>query len=96
MTTFKYIIIDQGAILFNENTTHKQVARGFDKVYSAGFVGLELNSLPTESDIKPYGRSASLDIDSHPELDIPIILDFLKGSPQIKYFYYSIKNHYAN
>lgn len=91
---FKYIIVDSGAILFNENTTHKQVAQGFNHVYSAGFVKIEFKSLMTEDDITPHGNSASLSIDSHPELDKPIILDFLEGSPKIKYFHYSIKNHY--
>ena len=91
---FKYIITRFGAILFNENTTHSQVAKGFPKeeIYSAGFVGVEFGTF--EHKIEPYGSSASLGIKSIPEKDRMIIEDLLKGSPLIKYTHYSVKNHY--
>lgn len=81
--------------MFNENTTHKQVAQGFDTVYSAGFVKINFGIVITEDDVIPHGNSASLNIESQPELDRSIIMDFLEGSPKIKYFNYSVKNHYS-
>ena len=64
MPIFKYIITDSGAILFNENTIHKQVAKGFKKVYSAGFVNVKI--MRREVEIEAYGESTSLKIKSIP------------------------------
>lgn len=73
MPIFKYIITDIGAILFNENTIHKQVAEGLGKVYSAGFVRIKI--MRREVEIEPYGLSDSLGIESIPIIDKIIIED---------------------
>lgn len=87
---FKYIIVDSGAILFNENTTHSDVAKGFKKIYSAGFVSKNLIS----DEIVCYGHSDSLKIEAHPEIDKIIIADLFSPMSQIKYFGMSVKELY--
>ena len=87
---FKYIIVNSGAILFNEMTTHSQVAEGFikqkQKIYSAGFVKLEFNGGTYVDKIECFGTSASLDIKSHPKEDEEVILDLFKEISEFKYF----------
>lgn len=85
---FKYIIVDTGAILFGESTTHKQVAEGFDKVYSAGFAKI------VGKEIKCYGESDSLKIRSIPTKDEQIIQDLFATMSLIKYFGFSVKEIY--
>jgi hypothetical protein len=69
---FKYIITDFGAILFNEATTHSMVAEGFikegKKIYSAGFCIIKDGFVR-----EVYGRSESLDMESHPDIDFGVI-----------------------
>lgn len=88
--TFKYIIVDTGAILFNENTTHAQVAKGFDKVYAAGFVVIKNYDVV----IKCYGGSESIGIVSIPQKDKVVIKDLLEPVSSIKYFGFSVREHY--
>lgn len=90
--TFKYIIIRTGAILFNEYTTHSQVAAEFDKVYSAGFVVIGFDDEGLS--IKPYGDSDSLKITSDPIRDKIIIADLFSGVSAIKYFGLSVDELY--
>lgn len=85
---FKYIIVDTGAILFGENTTHKQVAKGFEKVYSAGFAKV------VGEEVTCYGESASLEIHSIPRKDEQIIKDLFVKMSLIKYFGFSVKELY--
>ena len=92
MPTFKYIITDTGAILFNENTTHSQVAEGFDKVYSAGFVSIEFGLFKVE--VKSYGKSESLKLKSIPEKDEFIIKDLFASASEIKYYAFNVKSLY--
>ena len=92
MSIFKYIITDSGAILFNENTVHKQVAKGFKKIYSAGFVSVKIMRREVELDV--YGRSDSLDIESLPLVDKIIIDDLFVPVSKIKYFNMSVKSFY--
>lgn len=91
MTTsiFKYIIVDTGAILFGESTTHSQVAEGFDKVYSAGFV-----KIGGQEGIWCYGQSTSLGIVSNPPKDSQIIRDLFSKVSVIKYFGFNVKEFY--
>ncbi len=92
MPTFKYIIVDDGAILFNENTTHSQVAQGFKKVYSAGFVHVKI--MRRDVEIEPYGKSESLKIESLPIIDKIIIEDLFTPVSKIKYFNMEVKGFY--
>lgn len=98
--TYKYIIVDSGAILFNEMTTHAQVAEGFIKenkgVYSAGFVKISFihHTKNITVQAKPYGESVSLKIKSNPTADEMIILDLYAKISQIKYFGLQVKNLY--
>ncbi|MDP2692788.1 MAG: hypothetical protein Q8O88_04080 [bacterium] len=85
----KYIITDFGGIIFNEAITHSQVAKGFDRIYSAGFVEIQSGIV-----ISAYGRSESLNIDSQPEKDEEIISDILSNFSKIKYNLLQIKEHY--
>lgn len=93
MPYFKYIIVDTGAIIFNENTTHSQVAKGLGKVYSAGFVVFKFRS-GTITEPICYGKSDSLEIGSKPRLDKTIIKDLFEEISQIKYYGFSVKKHY--
>jgi hypothetical protein len=92
MPTFKYIITDSGAILFNENTVHKQVAQGFEKIYSAGFVRVKVMHREIETEV--YGESESLGIKSEPLIDKIIIDDLFVPVSKIKYFNMSVKGFY--
>lgn len=93
MPIFKYIIVDEGAILFNENTTHSVVAEGFKKVYSAGFVHVRIGQRDVEIDV--HGRSESLNIDSIPLIDKIIIEDLFAPVSQIKYFDMKVSPFYV-
>lgn len=93
MPIFKYIITDTGAILFNENTTHKQVAEGFEKVYSAGFARIKI--MRREVEVEAYGESTSLEMQSIPEIDKIIIDDLFAPISKIKYFNMSVKEFYV-
>lgn len=95
MATFKYIIVDSGAILFNESTSHKQVGYGFTKIYSAGFVTFKLRSASI-TEPKCFGESTSLEIKSQPKKDAQIIKDLFQDVSQIKYFNFSVKDFYLN
>jgi len=95
---FKYIIVDTGAILFSEETTHSQVAEGFinnnQKVYSAGFVEIEQQNIITLPEIKPFGESSSLKIKSNPIHDKVVIGDLFAKISAIKYYGLNIKQLY--
>lgn len=86
---FKYIVINSGAILFNENTIHSIVAKGFMdvgmKIYSAGFVKLEYEGISQKPTVTSYGNSDSLKIESRPELDNIVIADLFEPISKIKY-----------
>lgn len=92
MATFKYIIVDEGAILFNENTTHSQVAKGFSKVYSAGFVHVKIKHRDVELEV--YGESSSIEIKSQPLIDKIFIEDLFAPVSKIKYFNMQVKPFY--
>jgi len=94
MPIFKYIITDDGAILFNEIATHKQVAFGFKKVYSAGFVRIKI--MRREIEVEAYGRSDSLEIESIPLIDKIFIEDLFAPVSKIKYFNMSVKGFYED
>ena len=97
---FKYIIVNSGAILFNEMTTHSQVAEGFikekQKIYSAGFVELQFNGGTYVDSIKCFGASSSLNIKSYPKEDEEVILDLFKEVSQIKYFAMQVSELYQS
>lgn len=86
--TFKYIIVRHGAILFNENITHADVAHGFPEVYSAGFV------IMSDAGCKCTGESTSIGIKSHPELDELIVGDFFRTLSKIKYYGLNVDTYY--
>lgn len=71
----KYIIfIDHQVIIFSRNIEHRDIAeqtQGANRVFSAGFVTKH------NGQIKCYGNSTSLDIESRPEHDKAIIETFL-------------------
>jgi hypothetical protein len=93
-TSFKYIVVDSGVILFNEQIVHSEVAKNFKKVYSAGFVTLIIGE-SGKIEAKTSGRSESLKIGSIPEKDNWVIDDiFFKTMSQIKYLNFSIKDFY--
>jgi len=96
---FKYIIVDTGAILFSEETTHSQVAAGFlmnnQKIYSAGFVEISQQNIITLPDIRPFGNSSSLNIESNPIHDKLIIGDLFAKVSAIKYYGLNIKQLYS-
>lgn len=89
----KYIITDFGAVLFGEKVTHLQVAKGFDKVYSAGFCEIKYSNTGRH-EIKCFGNSSSLKIDSIPEKDEFIILDTMAKLSHVQYLGFSIKDYY--
>lgn len=64
--TFKYVITIDGCIIFAPTISHDKIT---DKeVLSAGFVRIS-TTCPGTIDVDCYGRSESLDIDSHPAED---------------------------
>lgn len=89
--SFKFIIVDTGAILFNEKTTHADVAKGFKKVYSAGFC--YINMLTGEVGVTDMG-SESLKLEPQPAKDKEIIEDLFTLISKIKYLAFSVENHY--
>ena len=89
--TFKYIIVNTGAILFGENTTHSGVADGLGKVYSAGFVKMGINP---DLSIWCFGQSTSLGIVSNPPKDHIIIMDLFSRLSAIKYLGFDVKEFY--
>lgn len=91
---FKYIVIQYGIILFNEHTTHSQVAKGFEKVYSAGFCEIEFNKFG-EAEVKSYGASESLKLESIPEKDNVLIADFFNPVSKTKYFGFDVEGFYT-
>ncbi len=100
---FKYIIVDSGAILFNEQTTHAVVAQGFrdlkQEIYAAGFVCIEFNNNNSKlgspiGGIRCHGKSESLKIESQPEIDQIIISDLFRPISQIKYLGMQVKPFY--
>lgn len=101
---FKYIIVDSGAILFNEQTIHFQVASGFidneQKIYSAGFCEVTFHHTISPT-VRAFGESISLNIKSNPILDTPLIEDLFNPISQLKYnggriFGLTIKEYYEN
>ena len=90
---FKYIIVRTGAILFNEYTTHSQVAEGFNEVYSAGFCHIDIvGTKPIEC----FGESESLGIKSIPALDTFVITDLFSKLSQIKYYAFDVDEFYSH
>lgn len=71
----KYIIFsNRQAIIFSRDIEHRDMAQqtyGVNRVFSAGFVTKH------NDQIKCYGKSTSLDVDSKPEQDKAIIETFL-------------------
>lgn len=93
MPIFKYIIVDEGAILFNEITTHKQVAEGFKKVYSAGFARVKI--MRREVEIEAYGKSDSLEIESQPLIDKIFLDDLFTPVSKMKYLNMQVSPFYV-
>lgn len=87
---FKYIVTENGAILFNESTVHLQVAHGFKEIYSAGFVAIDLIT----GTATPTGESESIGIKSIPHLDKPIIEDLFAQASKVKYFGFRVGAFY--
>lgn len=90
---FKYIIVDSGAILFNEMTTHSIVAQGFKEVYAAGFCQVTFGN---KIDIVCHGNSESLNIESQPIIDQTIIKDLFNPTSLIKYMGMQVKPFYKD
>lgn len=63
----KYIITENGAILFGDTLTHKEVAKSFSKILSAGFFVLSRDENECRYSVTVYGESVSLGIKSNPE-----------------------------
>lgn len=93
MIQFKYIITQDGALLFNDAITHKSVAPRDRKVYSAGFCNIDFYP-NDEHKVICYGKSESLSIASIPIKDEYVIRDILRAYSKIKYYNFSIKNFY--
>lgn len=86
----KYIITDHGAIVFNEGIT--QVANGFPKVYSAGFVTIRNGQV-----LKVFGGSSSMKMKIKSQAkDRIIIADIFSPLSQIKYHLFNIKEFYEH
>jgi hypothetical protein len=85
VTMFKFIVVNTGAVLFNQQTTHSLVAEGFKKegmkVFSAGFCTVKGDGIVTA-----FGESDSLKIKSHPEIDKIFIEDLFSTMPKMQYF----------
>lgn len=95
---FKYIITDAGAVLFQEPITHLQIAHGTKElkrnIYSAGFCTLDFTQNPVP-DVKCFGRSNSLKLNSIPDKDkIVIEMSFNPISP-LKYHFVTVKEIYG-
>jgi hypothetical protein len=93
--TFKYIIVDAGAILFSENAIHAVVGEGFKQlslpIYSAGFCTFESGEVDT---IVCHGYSESLKLNSNPEIDKIVISDLFNPVGKFKYHLNQIKDLY--
>jgi hypothetical protein len=76
----KYIIVENGAIIFPESIVHSAVAESFPKIYSAGFV-----KVTDLLEVTPFGESTSLKIKSNPIKDIIFLNDFFNPLPKSKY-----------
>lgn len=80
----KYIIVSPRGfkmpIIFNEAINHSEVARGFSKVDSAGFVKIDYDTEKKYFTCKCYGESVGLSIKSNPEQDEPKIEFMLNSS----------------
>lgn len=63
----KYIMTEAGPVLFGSAITHKEAARSFSKVLSAGFFTLSWNEVDCRYSVTCYGESVSLGIKSNPE-----------------------------
>lgn len=85
MVTLKYIITDQGAMVFPESITHLAAAKGYLElkrpIYAAGFLSWQGGVI-----IKCYGESESLKIPSKPDIDVLIVEDMFATMSHIKYF----------
>lgn len=92
---YKYIIVKEGAIIFQENITHSQVGAGWDKkdIYSAGFCKVSFCALGVK-EVVCWGESTSLDLKSKPLIDGTIILDFFKLSSKVRYNLWDIPSLY--
>lgn len=69
----KYIIVSPRGlklpIIFSEAINHSEVAKGFSKVDSAGFVIIDYDTDKKHFTCKCYGESLGLNIKSNPEDD---------------------------
>lgn len=84
---FKYIVTEQGAIIFPESVTHSQAVNRNDiKVMSAGFckVTFKCNALPV---VECYGESASLGIRSIPMMDSMMVKRIFNPLAKYEYIY---------
>lgn len=91
----KYIVTQHGnmlgAVLFSAHDDHVEIARkiglGANNIHSAGFFG-EDNNLTYPIKYKAYGRSISLDVESH-ENDGGIICRDLSEKWYLRYMIYN-------
>ncbi|MEO5777332.1 MAG: hypothetical protein ABIQ27_10515 [Flavobacterium sp.] len=73
----KYIIIERNhsVIVFEKSLLHSEVAKPFGTIKSAGFCNVSIKNNTLE--IKCFGASSTLKIDSNPTVDEALIRDFL-------------------
>lgn len=88
---FKYVITDDGAILFDEPLTHSLAAAGTKQInrpiYSAGFCNIDFSNTTEDGTphIECYGESVSLHLLSIPALDTIVIAALFAELNPIRY-----------
>lgn len=86
-SAMKYICVssprmnaEEAIIIFPQAMIHKEMARGFHEVHSAGFVSLfDDDGTPS---VKCWGESESLKVKSRPEIDSKLALKYFRGNMQ--------------
>lgn len=66
MNTMKYLINNDGPVIFPTSMNHSDVANGLGRIRSAGFVSIQWDDELGRFIAMTTGRSATLDIDSYP------------------------------
>ena len=90
---FKYIITNEGAIIFPNSVTHKTVAGGFIKIYSAGFCKVIFDG--EIKVVEAYGNSISLNIGSIPTRDLVMLNWFFSSGSPLTYHLITIEEVYG-
>lgn len=94
---YKYIIVKEGAMLFQEGITHSQTAGYWIDmglpIFSAGFCKVSFCARGVR-EVICWGKSDSLNTDSKPGIDGLVILDFFQLMSKTRYNLWDIPSLY--